>query len=160
MRGWSDSRLAQPTSAQIREERRLEREEGKRAKIEGREEMRLESMKRDPSVPRISVVVPSEISLEDIRESQAELEGDEGPYEPSSVEVLVVPENAESEWSVTGEGEEAAPAPPAGESDESAGPAAEPAVPAEAPATESSDAATEAAPAATGDIYAPVPMSR
>jgi len=143
LRGWSDSRLAQPTSAQLREERRLEREEAKRSRDSGRDSSRLESIKRDPSVPRISVVVPSEMSLDDIREAPEAYEEENEPYEPSSVEILVVPEG-ESEWRVE-EPEEAEKEP----QEQPAAPVALEGIPAPAAQEQPKE-----------DPFAPVPMSR
>lgn len=142
-RGWSDSPLAKPTSAQLREQRRLEREEEKAAKQMAAAKGPAPVPRRDPSVPRISVVVPSEFSLDDIREPQQEAEPPAGEedevYEPGSVEVLVVPESG-GDWKV-----EDAPAS-----------AAEPEGSEPAPV----DEAGSAAPQPADDPFAPVPMAR
>lgn len=142
-RGWSDSPLAHPTSAQRREEKKKAKE---LAKADAQKAI-TEKSHRDPTIPRISVVVPSEIPLDDVREMPL-YEEDSSSYEPPSVEVQHIPKGTETPWTL----EE--------------GPVGEPLpdqAPSEAPPTQQipttpvPSTAEQAVPA-ENDPYAPVPL--
>jgi general secretion pathway protein D len=101
-RGWSDSPLARPTAEQLKAQKRAQKDQARKlAKAEAEKE-RSEKAQRDPSMPRISVVVPSEIPLDDIREMSNE-NGTDTSYEPPSVEVQHIPKGTETPWTITDE---------------------------------------------------------
>lgn len=99
-RGWSDSPLAQPTAAQLRAEKKMVKEESKRSRRKTAE-AQIEKAGRDPSLPRISVVVPSEIPLDDVRVNSVATEApDLEADEPPSVEVQHIPLGTETPWTI------------------------------------------------------------
>lgn len=102
-RGWSDSPLARPTAEQLKAEKRAKKELAKKQARAEAEKARTEKAQRDPSMPRISVVVPSEISLDDIRETTNGAEELEATDEPSSVEVQRIPKGTETPWTIVDE---------------------------------------------------------